>query len=117
MTRNKVLYPIRIFFTSLGAGLLLLLIACYCLNDFSSQAIFESMFWVGALLLVAGAIFFVWINPHLGASIAIATQLRYDSNGKWMKRSDRNTREGYVRGVLIAIPGIIMIGISYFVLA
>jgi hypothetical protein len=113
MTKTKV-YPIRLFFTSLGAGILLLLSICYYLEDFSSQKIFEIMFWVGGLLLVAGVTIFLPYNPYMGSTLAITTQLRHNSKGQRLESSDRDTRERSVRGMSIAAPGIIMIGVSYF---
>ena len=113
MTKTKV-HPIRLFFTSLGAGILLLLSICYYLENFSSQKIFEYMFWVGALILVVGGSFFALNNPYQGASMAITTQLRHNSTGQGLKRSDNDRTERFVRGMLIAAPGIIMVGVSYF---
>jgi len=117
MTRNKVLYSIRLFSTSLGAGILLVLTICYYFGDLSSPKIFEYRFGVGALILVVGGIFFTLNNPYQGASIAITTQLRHNSKGQGLKRSDSDTTERYVTGMSIAAPGIIMMGISFFVLA
>ena len=96
---------------------MLLLIICYLLDDFSYQAIFETMFWVGASIIVVGGAFFGSNNPYMGASMAITTQLRTNPNGQESSRSNSDTTEMYVRGILIAIPGIIMAGTSYFVLA
>ena len=117
MTRNTVLYSIRLFLTSLGAGLLLLLGICYFFGDFSSPKIFEYMFWVGALVLVVGGIILSNNNPNYGASMAITTQLRHNSKSEGLKRSNSDTRERYIRGVSIVAPGIIMMGVSFFVLA
>jgi len=108
------MYPIRLFFTSLGVGILLLLIICYYLDDFSSQTIFEYMFWVGGLVFVAGGSIFFPYNPYQGQTLAITTQLRHNSKGQGLERSDRDTTDRFVRGMLIAAPGIIMMGVSYF---
>ena len=108
------MYPIRLFFTSLGVGILLLLSICYYLEDFSSQKIFEIMFWVGGLLFVAGGSIFFPYNPYQGQSLAITTQLRHNSKGHGLERSDRDTTDRFVRGMSIAAPGIIMMGVSYF---
>ena len=117
MTRNKVLYSVRLFLTSLGASLLLVLTISYYFGDFSSPKIFEYMFWVGALILVAGGIFFTVNNPYQGASMAITTQLRHNAKREGLKRSNSDTTERYVTGMSIAAPGIIMMGVSFFVLA
>jgi hypothetical protein len=117
MSKNKVLYSIRLFSTSLVAGLLLVLAICYYIGDFSSPKIFEYMSWVGILILFVGASYFAMNNPYLGASMAITTQLRHNSKGQESRRNDRDATEGYVKGAFIAASGIIMIAISYFVLA
>lgn len=114
MTKNKVLHSIRLFFTSLGVGLLLVLTICYYFDDFSSPKIFEYMSWVGALIFIVGGIMLSPNNPYRGASMAITTQLRRNSKGQ---ESGGDVMEGFARGVLIATPGIIMMGVSYFVLA
>ena len=114
---KKVLYSIRLFLTSLVAGLLLVLAICYYFGDFSSPKIFEYMSWVGLLMLFVGGSYFAMNNPYLGASMAITTQLRHNPKGQESRQNDRDATEGYVRGVLIAAPGIIMVGVSYFVLA
>jgi len=75
------------------------------------------MFWVGALVLVVGGIILSSNNPNWGATLAITTQLRHNSKGQGLKRSDSDTTERYVRGMSIAAPGIIMMGVSFFVLA
>jgi len=93
---------------------LLLLSICYYLEDFSSQKIFEIMFWVGGLLLVAGGSIFFPYNPYQGQTLAITTQLRHNSKGQGLERSDRETTNRFIRGMLIAAPGIIMMGASYF---
>ena len=93
---------------------MLLLSICYYLEDFSSQKIFEIMFWVGGLLLVAGGSIFFPYNPYQGQTLAITTQLRHNSKGQRLERSDRKTTDRFVRGMLIAAPGIIMMGVSYF---
>ena len=72
------------------------------------------MFWVGALVLGVGGIIASSNNPNWGASMAITTQLRRNPKGQ---ESDRDAMKGFVRGVLIAAPGIIMMGVSFFVLA
>jgi len=113
MTKTK-LYSIRLFLISLGAGLLLLLGICYYFGDFSYPKIFEYMFWVGALLLVVGGATLSLNNPYKGASMAITTQLRKNPKGQ---ESSGDVMAGFARGVLIATPGIIMMGVSYFVLA
>lgn len=71
------------------------------------------MFWAGALVLVVGGVILSSNNPNWGASMAITTQLRHNSKGQ---ESDRDATKGFVRGMLIAAPGIVMIGVSYFVL-
>ncbi len=113
MNKTKM-NPVQLFFTSLGAGILLLLGICFYLEDFSSQIIFEYMFWVGGLLFVAGGILFFPYNPYQGQTLAITTQLRRNPKGKGLERSDRETTDRFVRGMLIATPGIIMIAVSYF---
>ena len=93
---------------------MLVLAICYYFDDFSSPKIFEYMFWVGGLILIVGGIILSSNNPYWGASMAITTQLRHHSKGQ---ETDRNTTEGFVRGILIAAPGIIMMVVSYFVIA
>ncbi|MCP4433477.1 MAG: hypothetical protein GY806_21070 [Gammaproteobacteria bacterium] len=46
--------------------------------------------------------------------MAITTQLRKNPKGQ---ESGGDVMAGFARGVLIATPGIIMMGVSYFVLA
>jgi len=111
MARNTVLYSIRLFLTSLGAGILLVLTICYYFDDFSSPKIFEYMFWVGALKFIVGGTMLSLNNPYKGASMAITTQLRHNSKGQ---ESSGHVMEGFARGVLIATPGIIMMGVSFF---
>ncbi len=69
------------------------------------------MFWVGGLLLIAGGSIFFPYNPYQGQTLAITTQLRQNSKGQGLERSDRDTTERFVRGMSIAAPGIIMMGI------
>ncbi len=113
MTKTKV-HPIGRFFTSLGVGILLLLSICYYLEDFSPRKIAEVMFWAGGLLLVAGGSIFFPYNPYAGQTLASTTQLRKNPNGKGPERSDRETTERFIRGMSIAAPGIVMMGVSYF---
>lgn len=93
---------------------MLLLSICYYLEDFSTQNINSIMFWVGGLLLIAGGSIFFPYNPYQGQSLAITTQLRHNSKGQGLERSDRDTTDRFVRGMSIAAPGIIMMGVSYF---
>lgn len=116
MSRNDKLkaHAIRLFFASLGAGLLLLLGICYYLEDFSFHKVLEIMFWVGALLLVWGGSVFYPYNPYQGQTLAITTQLRHNPKGQGLERSDKETTERFIRGMSIAAPGIIMMVVSYF---
>ena len=93
---------------------MLLLSICYYLEDFSSQKIFEIMFWVGGLLLIAGGNIFFPYNPYQGQTLASTTQLRHNSKGQGLERSDRDTTDRFIIGMSIAAPGIIMMGVSYF---
>ena len=111
MTRNKVLYAIRLFFSSLGAGLLLLLAICYYFDDFSAPKIFEYMSWVGALIFIVGGTMLSLNNPYKGASMVITTQLRHNPKGQ---EASGDVMAGFARGVLIATAGIIMVAVSYF---
>lgn len=75
------------------------------------------MSWVGALIVIVGGIVLSSNNPYWGASMAITTQLRHNAKGQESEGNDRDSMEGFVRGMLIAAPGIIMIGVSFIVLA
>ncbi len=113
MAKTKM-HPIRLFLISLGAGILALLGICFYLGDFSSQTIFEFMFWIGGVLLVVGGSVFYPYNPYAGQTLAITTQLRHNANRQGLERSDIETTDRFVSGMSIAAPGIIMIGVAFF---